>query len=105
MQSTTRLNGTSARAKQTVCALATAGHGVYCQRAIALALSALTGNRISWHALLGLFDMIVAVERNVYGKSLVLNGLVNFCIAHGDGHSAQHQLFNRVLGTLIEKYY
>lgn len=100
-----RLNWTNARAQQAVSMFTSAGHGFYCNQAIAFAISAMTGNKMSLPALLYLFDWIVTVERSVYNKSMALNGLVNFCIANGDGVTAQHQLLNRVLGILMEKYY
>ncbi|AAD10304.1 unknown [Choristoneura fumiferana multiple nucleopolyhedrovirus] len=100
-----RLNWTNALAQQTVSMVADAGHHLYCERAIAFAISAMTGDKVKWPTLLNLFDLVVTVERNMFKKSLVLNGLVNFCICNGDGFTVQHQLLNRVLEVLIEKYY
>ncbi|AAQ91753.1 unknown [Choristoneura fumiferana DEF multiple nucleopolyhedrovirus] len=101
----TRVDWTTARAQQAVSRFAMASHDVYCERAIAFAITTVTGNRVAWPTLLHLFDFIVTLERNVFNKSLVLNGLVNFCIVHGDGYTVQHQLLNRVLEVLIKKYY
>ncbi|AAC59017.1 unknown [Orgyia pseudotsugata multiple nucleopolyhedrovirus] len=104
MQST-RLTWTNARAQQAILALAATGHGVYCERAVAFVISAITNNSLSWPTLLNLFDLVVAVERNLFKKSWALNALVNFCVANGDGFTVQHQLLNKILGNLIEKYY
>ncbi|AGR57171.1 hypothetical protein [Choristoneura rosaceana nucleopolyhedrovirus] len=100
-----RLNQTNARAQQTVSMVAASGHALYCDRAIAFIISVMTGDKVNWPTLLNFFDLVVAFERNVFKKSLVLNGLVNFCIANGDGFTVQHQLLNQMLEVLMEKYY
>ncbi|AAK85580.1 hypothetical protein [Epiphyas postvittana nucleopolyhedrovirus] len=105
MKLKTRPSWTNARAQQTVLRLVTSNHNVYCERAIAFVTSVLLKNRFNHVTLLNLLDTIINLERDMFKKSLVLNGLVNFCIAHGDGVTMQHQLLNRVLGTLLEKYY
>ncbi|ABF50359.1 unknown [Antheraea pernyi nucleopolyhedrovirus] len=98
--SNTRPDRATARAQQTL-----GSHGLFYQHAIAFATAALTGDRLSWPALLSAFDTIVALERSVFNRSLVLNGLINFCIANGDGVTVQHQLLNQMLGVLLDKYY
>lgn len=100
-----RLNCTNAHTQQIVSTFVASGHEIYSKRIIAFAISAIIDNKVSWPMLINLFDLIITTERNVFKKSLVLNGIVNFCIANGDGFTLRHHLCNQMLGVLIEKYY
>lgn len=101
----TRPEWANVRSQLTYAVFNTVNHNLFYNRAIAFAISSLTGGRISLHTLLDVFDTIIAFERNIFNRSLVLNALVNFCILHGDGDAVQHQLLNRILGVLLIKYY
>ena len=50
-------------------------------------------------------DTLINIERRVFHKSFLLNGLVNFLIANSDGHTVQHLMFTALLSTLLNKYY
>ncbi|ANF29767.1 ORF-119 [Catopsilia pomona nucleopolyhedrovirus] len=50
-------------------------------------------------------DMLVNLERSLFGKSLLLNGLINFLIANSDGNTLQHKMLANVLSVMLTKYY
>lgn len=52
-----------------------------------------------------LINSLINFELNMFGKSLLLNGFVNFCIANSDGVTIQHKMLTNVLSFLLEKYY
>ncbi|AKN81075.1 hypothetical protein [Lonomia obliqua multiple nucleopolyhedrovirus] len=50
-------------------------------------------------------DTLVQLERTVYGKSLLLNGIMNFLITNSDGNMLQNKIFVNVLSVMLTKYY
>nr|AFS52009.1 DekiORF132 [Dendrolimus kikuchii nucleopolyhedrovirus] len=48
---------------------------------------------------------LINLERNVFGKSLLLNGLTNFLIANSDGATLQHTILANVLSVILNTYY
>ncbi|UZE89799.1 hypothetical protein [Parapoynx stagnalis nucleopolyhedrovirus] len=52
-----------------------------------------------------MIDVLVQFERNMFGKSLLLNGLMNFLLINSDGNTIQHILLQNLLGLMLTKYY
>jgi hypothetical protein len=50
-------------------------------------------------------DTLIGIERCVFNKSFLLNGIMNFLIANSDGETVQHKMFTTLLSTLLNKYY
>jgi hypothetical protein len=52
-----------------------------------------------------MIDVLVQFERNMFGKSLILNGIMNFLLVNSDGNTIQHVILQNILGQMLTKYY
>jgi hypothetical protein len=59
----------------------------------------------TFSSLCTIIDALVNFERVMFGKSLLLNGLMNFLLLNSDGSTLQHILLQNILGQLLNKYY
>ncbi|QCF61030.1 ac19 [Troides aeacus nucleopolyhedrovirus] len=102
----TRLHCSNAHAKQTLATLfANRNHSSFYEYAIAFVSTLLFKNNLNLMNACNLINLLINFELNMFGKSLLLNGFVNFCIANSDGITIQHKMVTNVLSFLLEKYY
>ncbi|AGA16174.1 hypothetical protein [Thysanoplusia orichalcea nucleopolyhedrovirus] len=101
----TRLHKFDARAKQTFASIFFANHDKFYEYAIAFVNTSVFKNNLSLINVCNVMDLLINFERNMFGKSLLLNGLVNFCITNSDGATVQHKMLTSVLSFLLSKYY
>ncbi|USC25871.1 hypothetical protein [Palpita vitrealis nucleopolyhedrovirus] len=102
MDNGTQLYSSNALLKQT---FAKFNHDKFYNYAIAFVNASVVKNNCNVLNMCNVINMFIDFERNMFGKSLLLNGLVNFCISHSDGDAIQHKLLTNVLGFLLTKYY
>ncbi|ABL75963.1 Mv-ORF11 peptide [Maruca vitrata nucleopolyhedrovirus] len=102
----TRLYRSNAHTKQTLATLfANCNHNKFYEYTISFVSTLLFKNNLNLMGACNLINSLICFELNMFGKSLLLNGLVNFCIVNSDGITIQHKMLTNVLSFLLEKYY
>ncbi|AVA31199.1 ac19 [Oxyplax ochracea nucleopolyhedrovirus] len=104
MSAMKRLDWTNAQTQQNVIAFLnnSNNHETFCKIAKMLINACLFCQN---NTLINFIDTLIKLERNMFGKSLLLNCFVNFLINNSDGITLQHAIYTNVLSDLLVKYY